>query len=1089
MTSDRRLGPAILLALGFLSAAASIVVAAARPQEQVQAQSQVQKDAEKKAPANPREAARKKAREKKAAEAAAKPAGAAPAPAQPASPSSGAFSGLAVSPTVFYIRKGPALESVVSLTLKNAGPAVEAAVTATLDGRPLAVPPVRLERGDNAVRVKVPESSRPVRAKFTIAAGPASATAEAMLEPQRKWTVYLFHHSHTDIGYTDLQSRVGKNHLAYLDSVIDYCRQTDDYPDDARFRWNIEVSYVLQAYAASRPPDKIRQLYDLLKSGRVELSGLQLNVSDGFSSEGLVRAVAGAPEMARRGGFDVRSAMNNDVTGFSWGLPQIFRQAGIRWFATGINETRSLAPLRRPNAFWWEGPDGSRVLVWNGEHYLFANTELAMHQPFAESAPKLDAYLRALAARGDFPHDIIAFNIGAWVTDNCPPGRALSDRVKEWNETFAYPRLRLATMREFFERLEASAGKSLPVYKLGWPDYWTDGVASTAYETGLNRRAHEGLIAAETVQAATAALGAGDPARDELREAFDLAAFYDEHTWGSANSISDPQSEDARGQWALKSGFAYRANEAARTLLRRGVDRWAGMIPSPDESTFAVFNTLGWPRTDAVAAPVPERLRKAAFRVVDRRSGAEVPFQRETPESILLLARDVPSLGYAVYGFEPAGGGSARTPAAPVDPAAPKPEAGETAAPAAAAVNVLENAFYRLTVDPKTGGVSSLVDKETNRELVDAACAWPLNAYIHELANGGRAAVDNMKQRTTFDRRTPQKVEVSAGPSGPVASSLVVRSLPRGGTRLEQRIVLYNDLKRIDFIDDLDKSKTFEPEAVYFAFPFRVGPVAPAAGAVAAPTPAPKKRKRAKAGAAPAVSARPAVRFEVADADMAPESEQLPRTTRDWHSVQRWVEFAGADARVVWSPVEALLVQFGDINTGKWLTTLDVGNARVFSYAMNNYWMTNFKAAQDGRTRFRYAMTSGPGGPSDRAGATRFGAETHTPLLSQRILPKNAGTLLPGSEDSLAAVDRPNVILQALKTAEDGSGALVVRLREVAGTGGPVRLSGRLFRGEAVRAVTSDILEADGAPLAVADGVIALTVKPFEIVTVKVKRG
>ena len=72
--------------------------------------------------------------------------------------------------------------------------------------------------------------------------------------------------------------------------------------------------------------------------------------------------------------------MNNDVTGFSWAAPQILNQAGVRYFTTGINETRSRAPLRRPNPFYWQSPDGSKVLHWNGEHYLFANYELLLHE-------------------------------------------------------------------------------------------------------------------------------------------------------------------------------------------------------------------------------------------------------------------------------------------------------------------------------------------------------------------------------------------------------------------------------------------------------------------------------------------------------------------------------------------------------------------------------------------------------------------------------------------------------------------------------------------------------------------------------------
>jgi hypothetical protein len=184
---------------------------------------------------------------------------------------------------------------------------------------------------------------------------------------------------------------------------------------------------------------------------------------------------------------------------------------------------------------------------------------------------------------------------------------------------------------------------------------------------------------------------------------------------------------------------------------------------------------------------------------------------------------------------------------------------------------------------------------------------------------------------------------------------------------LEQRIVLYDDIKRIDLVNVLNKEETFAPEAVYFAFPFKVGE-------------------------------GPSARFEIAGADMAPGTEQLPGTTLDWQTAQHWVEFSGKDARVVWSPVEAPLVQFGDINTGKWQQAFTPANAWVFSYAMNNYWMTNFKASQEGLVEFCYSLTSAPpagaagAGPrSDRVSSTRFGWEVHTALVAAWLPAGNKG--------------------------------------------------------------------------------------------------
>ena len=155
-------------------------------------------------------------------------------------------------------------------------------------------------------------------------------------------------------------------------------------------------------------------------------------------------------------------------------------------------------------------------------------------------------------------------------------------------------------------------------------------------------------------------------------------------------------------------------------------------------------------------------------------------------------------------------------------------------------------------------------------------------------------------------------------------------------------------------------------------------------------------------------------RFEIAGADMAPGTEQLPGTTLDWQTAQHWVEFSGKDAWVVWSPIEAPLVQFGDINTGKWQKTLNLTNAWVFSYAMNNYWMTNFKASQEGRVEFRYSLTSGPaltsraggGAAAGRVSSSRFGWETHTPLVATWIPAGNKAPIKSARSPSFRSTGR-----------------------------------------------------------------------------------
>jgi alpha-mannosidase len=937
-----------------------------------------------------------------------------------------------------FFTEGEASKQVLRITIENPGEPVRGRLQAKLGDSDYSLDLALIPNGKSDHALAVPEITAPAKASFVLTAGGAAYKMDKKLLPRRKWTIYLFHHSHTDIGYTDLQTRIFKKHAEYLDDVIRYCRETDDYPDEAQFRWNAEVAWTVENYIRQRPKEKVEELIKLIREGRVEVGAWYLQLSDCYAHEELIRALYPAREFGRKFGIPITGAMNNDVTGFSWAAPQLLSRTGVRYFATGINETRSLAPLRRPGAFYWESPDGSRILHWNGEHYLFANYELRLHEGEEKSRPAIEKYLSGLEDRGDYPFDLIAFNISAWVTDNCPPGRALSDIVRGWNAHWAYPKLRLATMREFFQVLEGRHQAAIPDYKLGWPDYWTDGVASTAYETGVNRLAHGGLLSAEKLAAIAASTGPDFPyPGSELNEGYSQTMFYDEHTWGAYSSIDDPDSEFVRGQWALKSGFAYKASEIGRTLTERSLEALARRVRPTEGHSFIVFNPLSWTRTDVAKISLPQPLveLRGKFRLIDRRTGRPELFQFLDERTLLFPAREIPSLGYAVYSLSP----------------------DETAGPAwpgaLSTEGRLENEFYRLEIDSASGGLRSLYDKELGRELADRNAPYSLNQYIYENPEGGRKAVDDMAKRAVFSRAGPEASKIEPGLRGPVVSSFKIRSKAPGSLALESEVILFAGLKRIDLVNRLQKEDVRLPEAVYFAFPFRMD--------------------------------GGEFRFEIADGMMRPEVDQLPRTVRDWHTVQNWVELAGADHSVVWSPVEAPLVQFGDINTGKWLRKLEIQNPWLFSYAMNNYWMTNFKASQGGPAAFRFSLTSRSGG-SDPVLSTRFGWEVHAPLLASWIPEDSRGTL-DARTDSFFGLDKINVIIQAVKLAEDGEG-MVIRLREIAGQAAEVLLSSPLFRGPGVSAWLSDLAEKNEDPARLSEMGISIPIKAFGIQTVRVMR-
>ncbi|MFC1726791.1 hypothetical protein ACFL4T_14305, partial [candidate division KSB1 bacterium] len=90
-----------------------------------------------------------------------------------------------------------------------------------------------LQPGYNSIQVKIPEVKNPQKYSAEIKIGKRPAVKrEFTVHPVKKWKIYFVQHTHTDIGYTRPQSSILPEHLRFIDYALDFCDQTDDFPDD-----------------------------------------------------------------------------------------------------------------------------------------------------------------------------------------------------------------------------------------------------------------------------------------------------------------------------------------------------------------------------------------------------------------------------------------------------------------------------------------------------------------------------------------------------------------------------------------------------------------------------------------------------------------------------------------------------------------------------------------------------------------------------------------------------------------------------------------------------------------------------------------
>jgi alpha-mannosidase len=852
----------------------------------------------------------------------------------------------------------------------------------------------RLTWGVNTILLPVRPVTKPETLMVTIEkAGESTEQQIVQLKPVRRRQLYLLPHSHTDIGYSDHQTVVEKNHMRYIDDAIAIASRTSGYPAGARFKWNIEVLWPLESYVNQASAVQLDRLVEAIKRGWLGLNALYANELTGLCRpEELLQLTQYARTFSRQHGVPITSAMITDIPGYVSSIVTALGESEVKYFSSGPNYVPSLpdggdrigyalkAWGDRP--FYWKSSSGQhKVLFWMaGKGYSWFHGWI-MGRLKDANLSAIFGYLDDLDSTG-YPYDMVQLRYSV-DGDNGPPDQDLSDFVRDWNARYASPRFVIATTAEMFEEFERRYGKDLPTFAGDLTPYWEDGAASTAAELSLNRSSAETLVQAEALYSIF------DPRKvpaDQFSAAWRDVVLFDEHTWGAWNSISDPENPSVVAQWEYKKELVNHGDRRASALLARAMN-WRES-PRTELVSLDIVNTSSWPRTDLVV--LPGEISVIGSRVKDQR-GAPVPSQRLSTGELAVLVGNVPPLGGVRLYFDK---GAPYTVARAVT-------AGETS---------MDNGSLSLVLDQKNGSIAHLKWRNQGIDLVDSSRGAGLNEYIYVPGRDPRTAVYDTAVRITVKER------------GPIVASLVIESRPPGCRSLRREVRMMAGIDRIDIINTLDKKSVREKEGVHFGFPVHV--------------------------------ADGVVRLDEGWEIVRPEIDQLRGSCKDFFTVQRWVDVSNSDHGLTWATVDAPLVEVGSLtdetlaNHGVRVWKERLAPAQNFySYALNNYWHTNYKADQEGPVTLRYAIV--PHGNFDRASAMRFGLERSQPLL---VMP--ARTSRPVAP--FITISPSSVIVTMLKPSIDGSG-WIVRLFNAADTSAETTLVSR--EGRRMKMYLSNLFE------------------------------
>jgi hypothetical protein len=930
---------------------------------------------------------------------------------------------------------GGLLQSV-RVDVEGAHGVVQTAVPRTPDGQVL---DCRVEPGPAGVRVLIPEVHEPKTVQLELPDLGTGAFVDVELCPQRHWSIHLVHHTHLDIGYTDPQGRVLAEHLSFLDSCLDLVRQTDDWPEPARFRWAVEALWSFDRWSKARPTARVTEFLERVKQGRIELTAMPFNLhTEACSTDELHELLRLAHNLSQRHGVRFAAAMQTDVPGSVVGLVDALSQAGVRYLSVAHNWAgRSVPHLTGgqdvPRLFRWQAPSGASVLAWvtdtpHGLAYM-EGPMLGFESSFELVDDVLPVYLISLTNnpypfdgsvfgfpvadaelhRQPYTGDVLHLRVQGKFGDNAPPRRVVSDIVRRWNDTWAYPTLRLSRNEDFFAEAERRID-NIPTFEGDWNDWWADGIGSGARPLQLVRRAQGVVADAQTVSSIAGSLGAAGAAEDtcDAEPVYLAAALFDEHTWGAANpwTHGDDDTHSGEEQWHWKYGTALDAHDGANALLDRAVARLSQELGTAEHALASLYvvNTCSWPRTEIVSAFLPESrvALEAGLDILDGRTGHKLPFERQPQHNethrvagqfLHILVTDVPPLG-----------------AVRLDVVPGTTQLSNGSAPTDSAAALLENEHLRVQVDLTTASIASVFDKSANRELVRTDTTFGFNAYVYDLyataggINHASSAIEaDDRLRLLGTRSLARPAAVVERTSVPLGERLVYESVSEGANWLRTTLNLPVGVARLDIENRIAKPATMAKESAYFAFPF----------AMEAPT----------------------VRVDVSGGVVGTGIPYVPGGAAHMRAMRRWVSLEEDHHVFAWSTQDAALVQIGDIALPYApfpSTTPSREPATIYSWVHNNLWDTNFPSQQGFEMSFRYSVASGTSAATSSGPVLgmRTAAGASRPLLAVLAPIMRRAHRDEAASVSWLSLDDDRVRVVGLTTPEPGQ--VLVRLQSVA---------------------------------------------------------
>ena len=821
-----------------------------------------------------------------------------------------------------------------------------------------------------------------------------------MKQPLKK--VFVVFKTHFDIGFThlakDVVSWYGKE---MIEDVLQVCRATKNEPEGHRYVWTVPSWPMKKTLETIENPEVLRETEEYLRSGQLVWHGLPFTThTEVCGMEDFVRGMLTGMRLGETYGRRVRDAKMTDVPGHPWILPTLLHKAGIRFLHLGSNFCAT--PPNVPRLFWWEGPDGSRLLTY----YSKGGYGSDLIPPEDWEYPYWLAMLQTLD------------NLGAQNTDY------LQEMFERAQRELPGVEISIGTLEDFGEAMIQS-GVEIPVIRGDLSDSWIRGVGSAPQGVAELRRLRS---QAEGCQSALVLAQAMEQDKMEALcdEAYEKLLLFAEHTWSMDTKVTILPERYYGAPWI---GFRFwetgtydknlferlRTSDAGYLKLqeswkeqldylsdaRNSLKKAEELLQKSHTADLTVLGTLGFEIRHTLDLDDWVKDYETPWGLEDNR-GNVVPIYRNMqgrPVADIVL----PALGAESYRIVATG------------------NAEETIVEIARmeeGMAVLENQWIRAVIDPEHGVVVSLFYKPAQREWVNRDAAFGFGQYQYDIYSSqelddylkdylyilrdwgvndtGKAGYPKEQGHESF---VPSSFncQIKNGPGWggvELTAEICGRSITNYGNAryLKTEIILREKGSCLDFTYHLlDKQPTPFIESGHFVFPLQ--------------------------------TEKPQYLLNKLGCVLDPQKDVLDGCNMDLYCLEGWTAVEENGCGMAIAVKEAPLMSYENPGILRFDRKPEIQESTLLMLVFNNAWGTNFPQWTEGNMTFSYRLIPYTGSWRENHIWQKAEEFRYVPFITKGTV-ETKRNIVKGELEGLR--------IQTLKQSEDGKG-YVLRVSDISG--------------------------------------------------------